>query len=61
MDGQLTEAQKATRSDQMLALNEKHAVEYEEAMIGKQLRGASGRRDGDRGQNLVCRPQQRIY
>ena len=37
MSGQLTEAQKATRSDQMLALNEKHAVEYEKSMIGNQL------------------------
>ena len=37
MSGQLTEAQKAARSDQMLALNEKHAVEYEKSMIGNQL------------------------
>uniref|UniRef100_UPI003FEEA96F tRNA (N(6)-L-threonylcarbamoyladenosine(37)-C(2))- methylthiotransferase MtaB n=1 Tax=Anaerobutyricum hallii TaxID=39488 RepID=UPI003FEEA96F len=37
MSGQLTEAKKAARSDQMLALNEKHAVEYEKSMIGNQL------------------------
>ena len=33
MDGQLTESQKAIRSDEMLALNEKHSREYEEAMM----------------------------
>ena len=37
MDGQLTESQKAIRSDEMLALNEKHSREYEEAMLGKEL------------------------
>ena len=37
MDGQLTESQKATRSDEMLALNEKHSREYEEAMLGREL------------------------
>lgn len=30
MSGQLTEAQKAVRSDKMLALNEEHAREYED-------------------------------
>lgn len=37
MDGQLTEAVKAERSDRMLELHEKRAREYEEAMIGKEL------------------------
>ncbi len=37
MDGQLTESQKAIRSDEMLALNEKHSREYEEAMMGREL------------------------
>ena len=35
MDGQLTEAAKAQRSDRMLELHEIRAREYEEAMIGK--------------------------
>lgn len=38
MSGQLTEAQKAVRSDKMLALNEEHAREYEESMIGSELK-----------------------
>ena len=38
MGGQLTEAQKAVRSDKMLALNEKHAREYEESMLGRELK-----------------------
>ena len=37
MDGQLTESQKAIRSDEMLELNEKHSREYEEAMLGREL------------------------
>lgn len=37
MDGQLTEAVKAQRSDKMLELHEIRAKEYEEAMIGKEL------------------------
>ena len=37
MDGQLTESQKAIRSDGMLALNEKHSREYEESMLGREL------------------------
>ena len=37
MDGQLTESQKAIRSDEMLALNEKHSREYEESMLGREL------------------------
>ena len=37
MDGQLTEAAKAQRSDQMLELHEIRAREYEEAMIGKKM------------------------
>ena len=37
MDGQLTESQMAIRSDEMLALNEKHSREYEEAMLGREL------------------------
>ena len=38
MGGQLTEAQKAVRSDKMLALNEEHAREYEESMLGRELK-----------------------
>ena len=37
MDGQLTEAAKAQRSDWMLELHEIRAREYEEAMIGKKM------------------------
>ena len=37
MDGQLTESQKAIRSDEMLALNEKHSREYEESMLGREM------------------------
>lgn len=37
MEGQLTEAQKAVRSDKMLELHEKHSTEYEESMIGREL------------------------
>ena len=38
MSGQLTEAQKAVRSDKMLALNEQHAKEYEKSMLGSELK-----------------------
>ena len=37
MDGQLTEAAKAQRSDRMLELHEIRAREYKEAMIGKKM------------------------
>ena len=37
MDGHLTEAAKAQRSDRMLELHEIRAREYEEAMIGKKM------------------------
>lgn len=37
MEGQLTEAVKAERSDIMLELNERHSREYETAMLGKKL------------------------
>lgn len=37
MDGQLTEAANAQRSDRMLELHEIRAREYEEAMIGKKM------------------------
>ena len=37
LDGQLTEAAKAQRSDRMLELHEIRAREYEEAMIGKKM------------------------
>ena len=37
MDGQLTEAAKAQRSDRMLELHEIRTREYEEAMIGKKM------------------------
>jgi threonylcarbamoyladenosine tRNA methylthiotransferase MtaB len=37
MDGQLSEAQKAERSDKMLALHEIRATEYEEAMFGRKM------------------------
>lgn len=38
MGGQLTEAKKAERSDKMLKLNEKHAKEYEQSMLGQVLK-----------------------
>ncbi|MGN8630104.1 tRNA (N(6)-L-threonylcarbamoyladenosine(37)-C(2))-methylthiotransferase MtaB [Blautia sp. HCP3S3_G3] len=37
MDGQLTEAVKAQRSDKMLELHERHSREYEASMLGKTL------------------------
>ena len=37
MDGQLTEAVKAQRSEKLLALHDIRAKEYEEAMIGKTI------------------------
>ena len=37
MPGQLTEAEKAVRSEKMLELNQKRAKEYETSMIGKTL------------------------
>ena len=37
MEGQLTESEKSVRSDKMLKLNECHAREYEESMLGKSL------------------------
>ena len=37
MPGQLTEAEKAVRSEKMLELNQKRAKEYETSMIGKKL------------------------
>ena len=37
MDGQLTEAVKARRSEEFLALNEQRESEYVEAMTGKEL------------------------
>ena len=37
MDGQLTEAVKAGRSEKMIALHEIRAKEYETSMIGKTL------------------------
>ena len=37
MDGQLTEAVKAQRSEKLLELHDIHAKEYEEAMIGKTI------------------------
>ena len=45
MDGQLTEAAKAQRSDRMLELHEIRAREYEEAMIGKKNGTSPGGRD----------------
>ena len=45
MDGQLTEAAKAQRSDRMLELHEIRAREYEEAMIGKKSGTSPGGRD----------------
>ena len=37
MDGQLTEAVKAERSDKMLELHERHSKEYESSVLGKTL------------------------
>lgn len=37
MEGQLTEAVKAERSDVMLELNEQHSLEYEKSMLGRTL------------------------
>ena len=37
MPGQLTEAEKAVRSEKMLELNQMRAKEYETSMIGKML------------------------
>ena len=37
MDGQLTEAEKARRSEKMIEMHHRHASEYEKSMIGKEL------------------------
>lgn len=37
MEGQLTEAVKAARSDVMLDLNEQHSLEYEKSMFGRKM------------------------
>ena len=37
MEGQITEAVKAARSEKMLELNRQRSLEYEESMIGKNL------------------------
>ena len=37
MDGQLTEAEKALRSEKMIAMHHRHASDYEKSMLGKKL------------------------
>lgn len=37
MDGQLTEAKKALRSEKMIAMHHRHASDYEKSMLGKNL------------------------
>ena len=37
MAGQLTEAEKAARSEKMIEMHHRHARDYEEAMLGKEL------------------------
>ena len=37
MDGQLTEAEKALRSEKMIAMHHRHASDYEKSMLGKNL------------------------
>jgi threonylcarbamoyladenosine tRNA methylthiotransferase MtaB len=37
MDGQLTEAEKAFRSEKMIAMHHRHARDYEKSMLGKEL------------------------
>lgn len=37
MDGQLTEAEKARRSEKMIEMHHRHASDYEKSMIGKKL------------------------
>ena len=37
MDGQLTEAEKARRSEKMIEMHRRHASDYEKSMIGKEL------------------------
>ncbi len=37
MDGQLTEAEKAVRSEKMIAMHHRHASDYEKSMLGKEL------------------------
>ena len=37
MDGQLTEAEKAFRSEKMIAMHHRHARDYEKSMLGKAL------------------------
>ena len=37
MDGQLTEAEKAVRSEKMISLHHRHASDYEKSMLGKEL------------------------
>ncbi len=37
MEGQLTEAEKAFRSEKMIAMHHRHASDYEKSMLGKEL------------------------
>ena len=37
MDGQLTEAEKARRSEKMIEMHHRHARDYEKSMLGKEL------------------------
>ena len=37
MDGQLTEAEKARRSEKMIEMHHRHASDYEKSMLGKEL------------------------
>ena len=37
MDGQLTEAEKARRSEKMIEMHHRHAKDYERSMLGKEL------------------------
>ena len=37
MDGQLTEAEKAVRSEKMIELHHRHAKDYENSMLGSEL------------------------
>ena len=57
MAGQLTEAEKAARSEKMIEMHHRHARDYEEAMLGKELEILIEEEYEKNGQTVVSRTQ----
>ena len=57
MDGQLTEAEKARRSEKMIEMHHRHASDYEKSMIGKRTGSSDRGRVYKRWQDLVSGTQ----